>query len=244
MEKIDLDIFKKYACLYKDALLKDVIPFWEKHSMDYQNGGYYSCLDRNGTVYDRDKFIWIQGREAWTFSMLYNKVQPQARWLEMSKLGVDFLIRNGSNENGDFYFSLDEHGNPLIVPYNIFSDCFAAMAFSQYAKASGDQETLQIAKNTYQNIVRRKNNPKGVYNKSAGSRRLKDFALPMILSNMVIELEHVLDPQEVERTLEQSVQEVMEVFLDADSGLIYEYVTPEGKHLDCFEGILIPCYWN
>jgi N-acylglucosamine 2-epimerase len=239
MEKIDLNIFKEYARLYKDALLKDVIPFWEKYSMDYQNGGYYSCLDRNGNVYDRDKFIWIQGREAWTFSMLYNKVQPQTRWLEMSKLGVDFLIKNGSDENGNFYFSVEDQGTPLIVPYNIFSDCFASMAFSQYAKASGDQETLQIAKNTYQNIVRRKNNPKGVYNKSAGSRRLKDFALPMILSNMVIELEHVLDPQEVERTLEQSVQEVMEVFLDADSGLIYEYVTPEGKHLDCFEGRLI-----
>ena len=192
-----------------------------------------------GSVYDRDKFIWIQGREAWTFSMLYNKVKPQPRWLEMSKLGVDFLIKYGSDENGDFYFSLDEQGNPLVVPYNIFSDCFAAMAFSQYAVASGDDEAMEFAKSTYQNILRRKNNPKGVYNKSAGTRRLKDFALPMILSNMVIELEHVLDAQEVERTLEQSVKEVMEVFLDSNSGLIYEYVTPEGKHLDCFEGRLI-----
>ena len=232
-------MFKKYARLYQDALLKDVIPFWEKNSMDYKHGGYYSCLDREGNVYDTDKFIWLQGRQAWTFSMLYNRVSKNSRWLEMSKLGIDFLIKNGKDENGDFYFSLDERGQPLIVPYNIFSDCFAAMAFSQYAKASEDQEVWHLAKSIYHNILSRKNNPKGPYNKSIGTRRLKDFALPMILSNMVLELEHVLDSQEIETTLEHSVEEVMEVFLDTESGLIYEYVTPEGKHLDCFEGRLI-----
>ena len=61
----------------------------------------------------------------------------------------------------------------------------------------------------------------------------------MILSNMVLELEHVLAPNDVERTLEQSVHEIMEVFLDSHSGLIYEFVTLEGKHLDCFDGRLI-----
>ena len=59
--------FKKYAQLYKDALLQDVIPFWERHSIDRTNGGYHTCLGRQGDVYDRDKFVWLQGRQAWTF---------------------------------------------------------------------------------------------------------------------------------------------------------------------------------
>ena len=239
MNKIDTKKFNEYARLYKDTLLKDVIPFWEKYSIDYQNGGYYSCLDREGKVYDKDKFVWLQGRQAWTFSMLYNLVEPNTTWLELARLGVEFLIKNGSNEQGYFYFSLDENGTPLIAPYNIFSDCFACMALSQYAVASGDGQALAIAKKTYQSILKRKHNPKGVYKKSTGNRPIKDFALPMILSNMVLELEQVLDSQEVERTLEQSVYEVMEVFLDNDTGLIYEFVSPEGKHLDCFEGRLI-----
>lgn len=64
-----------FSKLYKDTLLNDVIPFWEKHSIDQKNGGYFTCLNTKGEVYDTDKFIWLQGRQAWTFSMLYNKVE-------------------------------------------------------------------------------------------------------------------------------------------------------------------------
>ncbi len=32
---------------------------------------------------------------------------------------------------------------------------------------------------------------------------------------------------------------MIEDFLDSDSGLMYENVTPDGKHLDCFDGRLI-----
>jgi N-acylglucosamine 2-epimerase len=31
--------FKALAELYKTALLNDVIPFWEKYSLDWQQGG-------------------------------------------------------------------------------------------------------------------------------------------------------------------------------------------------------------
>lgn len=235
----DINKHAQYARLYKDTLLKDVMPFWLDNSIDTTNGGYLTCLDRQGKVYDTDKFMWPQGRQSWTFSMLYNRVEPRKDWLEAARIGIDFIKKNGMDEDGNFYFSLDKNGIPLIQAYNIFSDCFAAMAFSQYAGASGDDEAIAIAKSTYQNILNRKINPKGRFEKSTGKRALKGFALPMTLSNMVLELEHVLKPQDVERTLEQSVYEVMDIFLDKDSGLIYEFVTPEGKHSDCFDGRLI-----
>ena len=38
---------------------------------------YFTCLDRQGNVFDTDKFIWLQGREVWMFSMLYNKVEKR-----------------------------------------------------------------------------------------------------------------------------------------------------------------------
>ena len=46
---------KKYKELYKEELFNNVIPFWEKHSIDTEYGGYFSCLDKNGNVYDTDK---------------------------------------------------------------------------------------------------------------------------------------------------------------------------------------------
>ncbi|HCR48975.1 MAG TPA: N-acylglucosamine 2-epimerase, partial [Bacteroidetes bacterium] len=44
------------------------------------------CLDRDGTVYDTRKHIWLQGRETWMFSKLYNDVGQKPEWLHMANL--------------------------------------------------------------------------------------------------------------------------------------------------------------
>ena len=74
--------FKKLANQYKDELLDNVLPFWLENSQDHEYGGYFTCLDREGRVFDTDKFIWLQGREVWMFSMLYNKVEKRKEWLD------------------------------------------------------------------------------------------------------------------------------------------------------------------
>ena len=113
-----------HKTLYKDTLLNSIIPFWEKYSIDSKYGGYFNCLDESGNIYDTDKFIWLQGRQAWTFSMLYNKVEKNEKWLRTAKNGIDFLINHGMDKDGNFFFSTTREGKPLIQPYNIFSDCF------------------------------------------------------------------------------------------------------------------------
>lgn len=231
---------KSYLVQYKDALFNNVIPFWDKYSPDREFGGYFTCLLRDGKVFDTDKFLWLQGRQAWTYAMLCNKVEKREEWLSMSKLGIDFLKKAGTDKDGNFYFSLTREGRPLVQPYNIFSDCFAAMAFSQYGQASGDEESLNLAKKTFQNILRRQDNPKGKYNKAFPDMRpLKGFSLPMILSNLCLELEKLLPQDLVEETLAKCEHEVMRVFLDRDSGLIYENLHPDGSKSDSFEGRLI-----
>ncbi|AFL85747.1 N-acyl-D-glucosamine 2-epimerase [Belliella baltica DSM 15883] len=230
----------QYVRIYRDALLNDVVPFWEKHSLDREYGGYFTCLDREGKVFDTDKFVWLQGRQAWTFAMLYNKVEKNPAWLEASRLGIDFLKKHGMDAEGNFYFSLDRKGSPLVQPYNIFSDCFAAMAFSQYGQASGDQESLDLAVSTFNNILKRQHNPKGKYSKIIpDTRPLKGFSLPMILSNLCLELEPLLDKNLVEETINACVREVMDVFLDRKSLMVYENLLEDGSLSDCFEGRLI-----
>ena len=82
---------KKLANQYKDELLNNVLPFWLEHSQDHEFGGYFTCLDREGNVFDTDKFIWLQGREVWLFSMLYNKVEKKQEWLDCAIQGGEFL---------------------------------------------------------------------------------------------------------------------------------------------------------
>src|SRR5512134_2043017 len=79
------------AGLYRRGLLEDVIPFWERHSPDREYGGFFTCLNREGSVFDTDKFVWLQARQVWTFSMLYNQVEARPAWLALAKHGADFL---------------------------------------------------------------------------------------------------------------------------------------------------------
>jgi N-acylglucosamine 2-epimerase len=231
---------KELAGHYRAALLDNVVPFWMQHSPDREFGGYFTCLERDGEVYDTDKFIWLQARQVWTFSMLYNRLEKRPEWLEMARQGADFLRRHGRAENGDWYFSLTREGKPLVHPYNIFSDCFAAMAFSQYGLATGEDDAREMALAAWQGIVRRRDNPKGPWTKAiAETRPMAGYTLPMILCNLALELEWILGPEVLSQRLDEAVGEVMGRFLDKESGLIYESVAPDGSHPDTFEGRLL-----
>ena len=230
----------KYAGQYRDELLESVIPFWLNNSKDSVDGGYFTCLNRKGEVYDTDKFMWLQGREVWLFAMLYNKVEKKPEWLEMALHGAKFMEKFGMDEQGNWYFSLTRSGKPLVQPYNIFSDCFAAMAFSELYKATGEENFMQIALNTFNNIIARQNNPKGFYNKAfPRTRPLKSFSLPMILCNLSLIMEDILGTEHVNNSIKPLIKEVMEVFYDQELGLIHENVTPEGGFSDSFEGRLL-----
>ncbi len=232
--------FKKLAEQYKNELLNNVVPFWEKHSKDEECGGYFTCLHRDGKVFDTDKFLWLQGRQVWMFSTLFNKVEQKPQWLDMALHGAKFMQKHGHDGNLNWYFSLTRDGKPLVQPYNIFSDCFATMAFGQLYKATGDEEYGRIAKSTFGNILKRRDDPKGVYNKQvSGTRPLKGFSLPMILCNLSLEIEHLLPEKLVDETIDKVLYEVMEVFHQKDSGLILENVNPDGSFSDSFEGRLL-----
>lgn len=231
--------FKQISSRYKRELLENCLPFWLEHSQDKEYGGYFSCLNRDGAVYDTDKFIWLQGREVWMFAMLYNNVEKNQQWLDCAIQGAEFLKKYGHDENWDFYFSLDRKGNPLIQPYNIFSNTFACMAFAQLAKATGNDEYALIARRIFGRILERRSNPKGQWCKAyPGTRPMKDFALPMIICNMALEIEDILEDKSVlEQTIDTCLHEVFDVFYQPELGCMLENVSSvDGSPVDCFEG--------
>jgi N-acylglucosamine 2-epimerase len=232
--------FQKLSKLYKDELLNNVLPFWLTKSQDTQCGGYYTCLDRAGNVFDTDKFVWLQGREVWLFSMLYNNLEKNPEWLKCALQGGEFLKKFGHDGSYNWYFSLTREGKPIIEPYNIFSYTFATMAFGQLSKASGNQEYAEIAKKTFDIILSKVNNPKGKWDKShPGTRSLKNFALPMILCNLALEIEHLLEKDFLNQTIDTCIYEVMDVFYRPELGLVVENLTTDNDLPDTFEGRLL-----
>lgn len=231
--------FKQIASRYEKELRENCLPFWLENSQDKEFGGYYSCLNRDGSVYDTDKFIWLQGREVWMFAMLYNNVEKNQEWLDCAIQGTEFLKKYGHDENWDFYFSLNREGRPLVQPYNIFSNTFACMAFAQLAKATGNEEYAQIARKIFTRILERRSNPKGQWCKAyPGTRPMKDFALPMIICNMALEVEDILEDKSVlEQTIDTCLHEVFDVFYQPNLGCMLENVSSvDGTPVDCFEG--------
>jgi N-acylglucosamine 2-epimerase len=114
------------------------------------------------------------------------------------------------------------------------------MAFAALDKACPSEEYKKIALTTFDNIIARRQNTKGKYNKNfPGTRSLKNFSLPMILCNLSLELEHIIGKEKVNELVPDIIHEVMEVFYQPKLGLVLENVNVDGSFADCFEGRLM-----
>ena len=41
---------------YRNELLSNILPFWMKYGLDKENGGYFTCVDRDGTLIKQGRF--------------------------------------------------------------------------------------------------------------------------------------------------------------------------------------------
>lgn len=230
----------QYSTLFLRELKEEIIPFWEKNSLDIQHGGYYTCLDRNGNVFDTDKFVWLQGRQIWMFSQFYQKLEKKPEFLRIAESGAEFLQKYGRNQAGHFYFSLDATGKPLVSAYNIFSDCFASMGFASLYHATQKEDYHKIALDTFQSILSRKNNTKGQYEKKIQSNHsLQNFTLSMILSKMIEDFDGLVDRSKIKEIQDEVIQQIIHQHYQADHGIILENVLPDGSIQDSFDGRLV-----
>ncbi|HEX8914528.1 MAG TPA: AGE family epimerase/isomerase, partial [Humisphaera sp.] len=133
------------AATYRSALLDDVVPFWLRHGVDRENGGFLTALARDGAVIDTDKSVWFQGRGAWTFATLYNTVDRRPEWLEAARGGIEFLRRHAAGPGGKMYFTVTRDGRPLRMRRYVYSESFAAIANAAYARATGEARAADDA---------------------------------------------------------------------------------------------------
>ncbi len=226
--------------LYERELFESVVPFWETHSPDREFGGYFSCLDRDGTVFDKDKFLWMQGREIWGFARLYRTARPEPRWLDLAKLGADFIREKGRAPNGDFWFAVDRAGKPLVQPYNIYSDCFCAAGLAEYGRAAGEAWATDLAVSTWRRIQERKANPKGVWTKQIGANRpVLAMSFPMMQVWMAGVFKGLLPQAELDAPIDAALNQVLTLHLDRERKALFERVYADGTRPDCMEGRLL-----
>ena len=144
---------------YHDALFADVVPWWEKHSLDREHGGYFSLLERDGRTFGGDKYMWMNGRELWMFSHLHNHHRPDPAWLDAARLGKDFILAHAFQPDGKMYFRLGREGRPMSKVLSLFTEMFAAIGFAEYSKAAADDAAWAKAMAMYDFLVPRFGRP-------------------------------------------------------------------------------------
>tara|TARA_B100001175_G_C19491034_1_gene632602 strand:- start:741 stop:1910 length:1170 start_codon:yes stop_codon:yes gene_type:complete len=232
--------FTSFSALYLKELTHEVIPFWEKYSIDHKYGGFFTCIDSNHRVYDTDKFVWLQARQVWTFATMYDQFEKNESWLKMAQLGSDFLVKYGHDGAYNWFFSLKRDGQPLVMPYNIFSYTFACMAMGKMHQITGEEKYKTAVDQTLKKITQRMVKPKDRWDKSyPDARPLKNFALPMILCNLYNELGDLVPEEEKKQCIYSYVNEIFDLFWDDKRGVILENISPDGGFSDSFDGRLV-----
>lgn len=222
---------------YESYLLKHCIPFWMKNSLDHQYGGYLTCLDGKGDVYNTDKSVWFQGRGTWMFSKLYNDVAPKQEWLNAAKSGYDFLVKHCFDEDKRMFFTVTQDGRPLQKRRYMFSETFAIIACAEYYKASGDPQALKLAKEIFLMVVDMVKNPsKNVPKINPNTRKTKGLSLPMILLSTIQVIREVDDDPLYVELADEVLEIIFRDFVKPDEKAVFETVGENGERLDSPQG--------
>ena len=224
--------------IYRHELFDSVIPFWLDHSLDHQNGGQFNSLDRDGSVFDTDKAMWLQGRALWMFAKLYNEVEQRPQWLAAARHIYDFIMRCGFDTDGRMFFAVTIDGRPLRKRRYLFTETFAIIGLAEYARAAGDDNALQRAIDTYRLVVDCLRDPSRLEPKVyPETRRAKAHNVSMIMLATTQELRLAAppDPLYVE-IVDQALDQIVKHFLDDDAQAVFEVLSADNQRLDTDDG--------
>jgi N-acylglucosamine 2-epimerase len=225
-----MERFRDWADRYETELLESVIPFWENHCIDSEYGGYFTHLDRDGSVYDTEKFMWMQWRIVYMFATLYKTRYSKPEWLEIARQGYSFLTRHGKDAEGNYCFALNRAGVPSICAYNIYSECFAAMGSAALYQATGEELYKVEAVASMNRYLVRLDNPKGRWNKRLeGTRPRLSLGHYMMLANLGALMNEALGDARYMDAMGTAYDKVMNQFWNPELRIIFENVSPDGS---------------
>ena len=224
----------------QDVLEQNILSYWIDHVTDKENGGYYGRIDGEDKVHPQaEKGAVMNARILWAFSAAY-RVLRKPTYLEAATRAKEYFVEYFlDKENGGAYWSVDYKGNPLDTKKQTYAIGFAIYGFSEYARATGDKEALEIAKKLYHDIEEHAYDSKNNGYIEALTRDWQPIA-DMRLSDkdengsrtMNTHL-HIIEPYTnlyrvwKDKSLEKSIRTLLDIFTD-------KLLNKETHHLDLF----------
>lgn len=230
---------KQSLSAYREWIQKELdssLRFWLENGMDKEHGGIYTCMKQDGTLFSKDKGVWMQGRSAWTFSRLCTLYGSRPEWLEAAKSCIDFMETNCfDRKTGRMYLILKENGEQVSQHGQCFSEAFYTIGNAEYGAATGDESALERARKAYE-LVWQLNHGLMVDPNNPGAKTIVDgkpgraHADPMIYLNVSAILRRC-DPENAALYRERAAtcaEEIIQYHFKPDLRCTLEKVAQDG----------------
>jgi N-acylglucosamine 2-epimerase len=235
---MDKQQLQTYIDINRTELVESIIPFWQKHGVDRESGGFYNYLGEDGTVLHTDKNIRQQGRLAFLYARAYCEIEKKQEWLDLALHGVDFIETYGFDErDGRTYYEVTRDGRPVRKRRYVITEHYTIMAYIQLFLATRDEAWKEKAEKLYKTVMMYYYNPELLPPKFYPARNVKAHNIPMIIactSQMMRSLGG--DTSLYDRTLETCLGEVYQYFMNVDKKALLEIVNADGSFLETPEG--------
>jgi N-acylglucosamine 2-epimerase len=228
---------RPYLEVYRDALLRETLPFWLTHGLDRKHGGVLTSLARDGAVIDTDKAVWPQGRFAWLLATLHEDVEPRDEWLDAALSCLGFLDEHAFDDDGRMFFLLTRDGRPLRKRRYVFSESFACIAVAACAKAAARDDLTRRARSLFETFTRYALEPGMLAPKvDPHTRPSKGIAPLMMCINMAQVLRETIGFEDAQTWIDRCIDEIERDFCKPEHGAVMEVVSPTGEIIDHFDG--------
>ncbi len=149
---MDKEYFNHLLKFYEKEL-DQTLDFWYTYGYDKVNGGFYTCLERNGDVYDTDKSVWAQGRGMWVFAKAYNFIKKDEKYLKCSQAAYDFITKHCFDKDQRMWFTVTGDGVGIQKRRYWFSESFTVVGSAELYRATKEQKYLDTARSTFETML-------------------------------------------------------------------------------------------
>ena len=228
---------------YQSKLLEECVPFWLQNGVDKKHGGFFTSLNRDGTVIDTDKAVWQQGRFTWLLGELFNdprfaECEGREDWQSNALHGARFLEQSCIDpDDGRFWFLIDQQGDPLRKRRYSFSESFAAIAFGELAQMTGDDRYRVLARKAFDAFL--KSNRQTANPKFTDTRPLLSLGFPMITMVTAQQLRESIALDSADDEIDSAIENISKLFVKPDLKCVMENVAPNGDVVDHFDGRIL-----
>lgn len=143
-----------------DVLTTNILPYWMNRMVDRQYGGFYGRITGTEKLMPQaEKGAILHARILWTYAAAY-RLLHWSEYLAMATRAKDYIIDLFlDREFGGIYWSLNYKGEPLDTKKQMYAIGFAIYGLSEYHRATGDEEALEVAIQLFRDIEKHSFDP-------------------------------------------------------------------------------------